>query len=94
MCYFRIEESLYGEQLIGLLFHKTQIGHDVVLTNPCRGAQHVFYYGAIPLYFREDAVYTCGTTESKTQDYPDCLYFLVRDEHSAKLLYPNKEYNT
>lgn len=32
--YFRIEESLYGEQLIGPLFHQTQVGHDVVLTDP------------------------------------------------------------
>ncbi len=39
--YFRIEESLYGEQLIGLLLHQTQVGHDVVLTHPCRGAQYI-----------------------------------------------------
>lgn len=36
--YFRIEESLYGEKLVGLLFHQTQVGHDVVLTDPGRGA--------------------------------------------------------
>lgn len=60
---------MYGEQLIGLLFHHAQIGHDVVLTNPCRGPQHVFYYGAVTLHFREDAVHTCGIAERKSQDY-------------------------
>lgn len=33
-CYFRIKESLYGEQLISLLFDQTQVGHYVVLIDP------------------------------------------------------------
>lgn len=42
--YFRIEESLNGEQLVGLLFDQPQVGHDVVLTDPCRGAQCILYH--------------------------------------------------
>lgn len=39
MSYFVIEESLYGEQLIGFLFHQSEVGHDVVFTDPRRGSE-------------------------------------------------------
>lgn len=57
--YFIIKVSLYGEQLIGLVFHQPQVGHDVVLSDPCRRAQCAPYRWAVPLHFREDAVHAC-----------------------------------
>lgn len=65
--YFRIEESLYGEQLVGLLFHQTHVGHDVVLSDPRRGAQCILYHRAIALHFREDAVHSCEMGEARVR---------------------------
>ena len=61
--YLRIEESLYGEQLISLLLQQTQIGHDVVLTDPCGGAQRVLDHRAVTLHCGEGAFHPCGTRE-------------------------------
>lgn len=64
--YFRSEKSLYGEQLVGPLFHQTHVGHDVVVSDPCGGAQCVLYHRAVTLQFRKDAVHSCETGESMT----------------------------
>lgn len=66
--YFRIEVRLNGEQLISLLFNLTQIRHNVVFTNPRRGAQHVLYHWVVTLYFREGTVHSCGRGNTKSQD--------------------------
>lgn len=39
--YLGAEEGLNGEELIGLLFHHSQVRHDVVVCDPGGGAQHV-----------------------------------------------------
>lgn len=62
--YFRIEKSLYGEQLVGLLFQQSKVGHDVILGDPCRGAQCILCHRAVTLHLREDAAHSCEMGET------------------------------
>lgn len=61
--YFRIEEGLYAEQLGGLVLSQTQVGHDVVLSEPQGGIQRVLFGRAVPLHFRENTGYNCEREE-------------------------------
>lgn len=60
--YLIIEESLYGEELVGLLLHQTQVGHNIGVTD---GVLHV------TLHFRDNAAHSC---ENQTRLFPTLYY--------------------
>lgn len=78
--YFRAEECLYGEQLIGILFHPTQIGHDVVVTDSCRCGQHVLHQRVITVYLR-DVVHFYGMRET--------LFISWKSGKSCRMIQPS-----
>lgn len=71
--YFGVDVSSYGEQLNGLLFHQTHVGHDVVLSDPRRRAQRIFQHGAVTLRSKQDAAYACEIGGNKSPAYLKCL---------------------
>lgn len=71
--YFGVEVSSYGEQLNGLLLHQTHVGHDVVLSDPCRRTQCIFQRGAVTLRFEQDAAYACEMGGNQSHAYLKCV---------------------
>lgn len=77
-CYFGVEVSSYGEQLDGLLFHQTHVGHDVALSDPRRRTQRIFQRGAVTLRFKQDAAYACEIGGNKSHTYFKFLLQMTR----------------
>lgn len=75
--YFGVEVGSYGEQLNGLLFHQTHVGHDVVLGNPCRRTKCIFQRGAVTLRFEQDAAYACKMGGNKSHEYLKCVLLMT-----------------